>query len=94
MKELDPIISGKELDVILSVNGEILNNRASFSIVGEELLCYSMLSNLIKNALEASPMGKSVHIELFNDDEYNMVRIRNQGAVPEEIRDRFMQCLN
>jgi signal transduction histidine kinase len=85
--ETENISASKELSI------KILNHSASqadtFFAQGERLLCYSMLANLLKNALEASPNG--THITVFLDAEKDsaMIRIHNQGAVPEEIRDKF-----
>lgn len=56
----------------------------------EELLCYSLLANLLKNAVEASPEGAlvSMVVEAAGDDAVQ-VRIHNQGAVPLPIRATF-----
>ncbi|HVZ43889.1 MAG TPA: PAS domain-containing protein [Ramlibacter sp.] len=58
----------------------------------EELLCYSLLANLLKNAVEASPEGGtvSVHVEAGGDETVR-VRIHNMGAVPESIRGSFFR---
>ncbi|MFC1857027.1 response regulator [Thermodesulfobacteriota bacterium] len=61
-----------------------------FRILGEELLCYSILSNLIKNAMEASPEGQTVSITL-DDKESGSISVHNRGVVPEEIRDQFFE---
>jgi signal transduction histidine kinase len=57
----------------------------------EELLSYSMIANLVKNALEASPEGGTVTVSFQQDGGDVWIRIHNQGAVPEEIRDRFFE---
>jgi signal transduction histidine kinase len=59
-------------------------------MLGEGLLCYSMLSNLVKNALEASPEGGVVTIGLCTGAQPE-VTVHNMGAVPEAIRDRFFE---
>jgi signal transduction histidine kinase/ActR/RegA family two-component response regulator len=60
---------------------------------GEELLCYSTVANLLKNALEASPDGAEVRVRLRRVSDGNgdavALDIHNDGEVPEEIRDRF-----
>jgi two-component system sensor histidine kinase/response regulator len=56
--------------------------------LAEVLLCYSMLSNLIKNAVEASPKKGKVKVEIINADVIT-VAIHNQSAIPEEIRNHF-----
>jgi CheY-like chemotaxis protein len=72
----------------LMVEGEPLAEGEVIEVLGEELLCYSLLANLVKNALEASPEGERVTITL-SAGEMHRIRIHNMGAVPEEIRDRF-----
>lgn len=62
---------------------------------GEELLCYSTLANLTKNALEASPEGGTVRVRLARVEDADGVcvalDIHNAGLVPPEVRDRFFQ---
>lgn len=60
-----------------------------FLVRGEGLLCYSMLANLIKNAVEASPRGGEVRVTLHCEQEQASLEVHNKGAVPEAIRDRF-----
>jgi len=73
------------------MNGENnITDDDSFHVMGEELLCYSVLSNLIKNAVEASPEGETVSITL-DDKENGSISVHNQGVVPEEIRDKFFE---
>nr|CRH06410.1 Putative two-component hybrid sensor and regulator [Candidatus Magnetococcus massalia] len=59
-----------------------------FFVLGEELLCYSMLSNLIKNAAEASPKNRMITISI-NRSECGVVKIHNHGMVPHDIREQF-----
>lgn len=56
---------------------------------GEELLCYSMFANTLKNAIEASPDGALVDVEVGGDEAEVSVRISNRGAVPEPLRATF-----
>jgi len=62
-----------------------------FLIRGEELLCYSMLANLVANAVEASPDGATVSVDCRRQDDLARVVIRNQGAVPESVRGCFFE---
>lgn len=58
---------------------------------GEELLCHTLFSNLIRNAAEASPAGCEISIEIETDPDSDgvSVHIYNDGAVPEPIRATF-----
>lgn len=61
----------------------------------EELLCYAILANLLKNALEASPDRETVRVSLSLEREDGQPRlvlaIHNAGAVPQPVRARFFQ---
>lgn len=59
--------------------------------MAEELLCYSILANLVKNAIEAAPEGSEVSIALAREGEWMCVRVHNRGAVPEPMRGRFFK---
>lgn len=62
---------------------------------GEELLCYSTLANLLKNALEASPPGGEVRVRLQRLEDANgdcaALDITNAGEVPQALAGRFFE---
>ncbi|MBF0316912.1 MAG: response regulator [Nitrospirae bacterium] len=58
------------------------------SALGDELLCYSMLHNLLKNAAEAAPAGGTVLVTVLDSEDVKFT-IKNAGVVPEQIRDKF-----
>jgi signal transduction histidine kinase/DNA-binding response OmpR family regulator len=62
---------------------------------GEDLLCYSTIANLLKNALEASPDDADVRVTLrrVSDDNGDAVAldIDNAGEMPESVRERFFE---
>lgn len=78
----------RKLDIILTYQGQPFQNGQQCLIQGEELLCYSMLANLIKNAIEASPPENRIAID-FETRPHAMVQIHNQGVVPQAIRGCF-----
>jgi PleD family two-component response regulator len=57
--------------------------------LGEPLLCYSMFSNLMKNAAEASKEGGTVLVEIAPGYGSVHVVIDNAGEVPQSMRSRF-----
>lgn len=61
----------------------------SLPVVGDELLCYSLFSNLLKNALEAAPDGGTITVELRDVNDRGCVVITNPGVVPADIRNSF-----
>ncbi len=53
-------------------------------VLGDRLLAYSVISNLLKNAVEASPEDETVTVEFVHGTPI-VVRIHNQGAVPADM---------
>jgi len=58
--------------------------------VGEVSLCYSIIANIAKNAIEAAPDHSTVQITLHASPEVRLV-MHNSGAVPQDMRDRFFE---
>ena len=59
---------------------------------GEELLLHSMLANLVANALDASPRGEDVTVDITAQDGGTVrIEIVNSGEVPAEMRERFFE---
>jgi CheY-like chemotaxis protein len=83
-------IRSKGVIIQTLVNGTPISEENNFIVHGEELLFYSMLSNLFKNALEATPRNEKIKISLSKENEC-LISIHNQGAVPEDIRDNFFE---
>ena len=81
------ICTKNRISIDIFVNGKNISNN-KFVINGESLLFYSMLSNLIKNAIEASPVEKHITINLLRE-KYLTIKIHNYGTVPLNIRDTF-----
>jgi DNA-binding response OmpR family regulator len=83
----------ENLSASKTLSVDILNHSRppaeTFIVQGERLLCYSMLANLLKNALEASPKGTHITVSLEDEKDKALIKIHNQGAVPTEIRDKF-----
>lgn len=61
------------------------------TIQGEEAFLDDMLSNLIKNAVEASPSGEAVNVSVRHEDGFVLIDIHNKGVIPQEIREKFFQ---
>ncbi len=59
--------------------------------LGERSLCYSLFSNLLKNAVEASPEGEQVTIEAAPGYQSVHVVINNAGEVPAAMRECFFE---
>ena len=57
----------------------------------EELLCYSILANLLKNAVEASPDGATVRAAFSAEGGMRFLRLHNEGMVPASVREKFFE---
>ncbi|HSV44792.1 MAG TPA: response regulator [Ramlibacter sp.] len=58
---------------------------------GEELMCYAIVANLAKNALEAAPEAGTVTVAVRAHGDAFELAIHNDGAVPEPVRERFFE---
>ena len=82
------MIARKNIEIIVLVHGHPEQQQESFIVLGDETLCYTMIANVCKNALEAAEKGQTVKISLDSGDMAS-ISVHNQGVVPEEIRERF-----
>ncbi len=60
-------------------------------VMGEELLLFSLFSNLIKNGIEASFIDTEVSVSLTKKFDDIVIKITNSGEVPEQIRHIFFE---
>jgi signal transduction histidine kinase len=91
ISELTSSSRNKNKTVSLFLENEMINDDDRLVAVGEELLSYSLFSNLLRNAFEASPKNTEITILLYakNDPDKIKVYIKNTGAIPEKIRGTF-----
>jgi signal transduction histidine kinase len=94
---LDDIVSAfdkelklKEIRHEILLNNNVIIQGDQFEVPGEYFLFYSLLSNLIKNAIESSPQNEKIHIRLSNNNHIR-IAIHNQGAIHESIRENFFE---
>lgn len=88
--ELQELAAAYSVSFAISMAGEPLSAGANFAVAAEETLLYSMLANLVKNAVEASPPGGQVRIE-FRAEEHATIIVHNKSTIPEEIRETFFE---
>ncbi|MGE4297786.1 MAG: response regulator [Desulfovibrionaceae bacterium] len=88
VRETAALAEIKALSVRASIDGAPAAPGASFMVLGEELLCYSMLANIIKNAMEAAPQGGVITVALAGGPPA-AVAVHNMGAVPLDMRGTF-----
>ncbi|MDM8561384.1 hybrid sensor histidine kinase/response regulator [Candidatus Parabeggiatoa sp. HSG14] len=85
---LNSDIKSKNLSIDVICCDKPITKDDTFMILGEYSLCYSMLANLLKNAIEASPSEEHITITLDKKNA-NIISIHNKGAVPKAIRNKF-----
>lgn len=79
----------KRIHLKTLLDGQEPEDNTKAIILCEEFLLYSLLSNLIKNAIEASPDGENVTLDIRRSAEETTISLHNIGAVPAEIRDNL-----
>jgi len=89
-REFEDLAISHVVTLLATVDGAPLGGERSFMVKGEEMLCYSMLSNLIRNAVQASPEGGTVTVAMATGDPAR-IAIHNSGSVPEDMRERFFE---
>ena len=89
-QELEDLAASAGARVEILVDGRPAAPGEAFTVPGEELLCHSMLGNLVRNALEASPRGGTVRISLESGDPAR-IAVHNAGEVPAPVRERFFE---
>lgn len=77
-----------EHDTLFFFNGVPASREDHCLIQSEEMLLFSLFSNLLKNAYEASSESQPVKVSLSCGDEV-LISIENFGSVPETIRETF-----
>ncbi len=80
-----------EVPLRLLLDGREPGDGDSLVVQGEELLLYSMLGNIVENAMEASPTGQEVTVSMRAEGDRAVVEVHNMGAVPEQVRDCFFE---
>jgi len=87
-KELASLSERLGVGVVVASGQGTADETMPYLIHAEELLCHCLLSNLLKNAIEASPRGANVHVE-FRRGTCCDVFIHNLGEVPAALRLTF-----
>ncbi|MCB1317529.1 MAG: PAS domain S-box protein, partial [Leptospiraceae bacterium] len=77
------------VDIHIEITGRSLPELNDYPLRGEQVLLASLFGNLLLNALEASPRNGQVRVAVEKADSGHSISIHNQGAIPEEVRDRF-----
>lgn len=85
------IMGERRVSLTIRMNGEAMEDTAPAVIDGEAQYLENLFANLVRNAIEASPEGHAVTVDVQEEEESFLFRIHNSGAIPESIRDRFFE---
>lgn len=88
--DLSSELERRDLAAEIRVYGQPAADGDSFTVSGEEDLCYTLLANLVQNAVEASPQGQTVRISLDADPAPGLA-VWNMGQIPPQVRERFFE---
>ncbi len=91
LEDNEILIHDKELKVQWSCGGVEGEPPPLATVLGEELLAYALFGNLIKNAVEASPVDGVLRLELDCGNDFCTVQLHNQGDLPAEMHGRVFE---
>lgn len=95
IRTLGNMATMKDVGFSFNLNGLPINLKNEYRVTGEENLMEIMFSNLIKNAIEASPRGGTVSISVNTvkkeKQPFHLIDIHNMGAIPMDIREKFFE---
>ncbi len=89
LDEVAPLVTARNLQVVLRVDNQLPSDEQQVMTMAESLFCHSMFSNLVRNAVEASPRNDVINIGFEHHRADVAISIDNGGEVPEEIREHF-----
>jgi two-component system, sensor histidine kinase and response regulator len=84
------LIENRHLSIRITLNGKTPQKRDTCNILGDELLSYSLFSNLIKNALEASKKEEKIQV-IIKQGKTTSIMIKNETLVPEPMQSCFFE---
>ncbi|MEY2860553.1 MAG: hypothetical protein RL392_1011 [Pseudomonadota bacterium] len=70
------------------IQGMPVDSFSGTMCMGDDLLCYSLFSNLLRNAADAAPPCSSVVLQISYMSDL-VISVHNKGVVPMALRDSF-----
>ncbi len=78
----------KKNKIVIKIDGKKITKKSNVTINTERTLLYMILSNLIKNAIEASSSTENVDINIIEKERF-IISIHNKGIIPKDVRKSF-----
>lgn len=92
LQRLRVLINASHSRVDITVDGKPADLQTTVPVRGDPLLMHGLFTALIKNALEATPRGEAVTLDVHAGTTPEiLVTLANAGEVPIAIRARFFQ---
>ena len=89
-QEFQHLLEAKSLVILLQINNSLPNLNEKLYVFGENIHIKNLFTNLMKNAIEASPDGKKITVDIYTEDPvYYEIDIHNWGTIPESMRENF-----
>jgi len=88
---LAPLTKARQVRLVHPGSFDSAGQQEASWLLGEQLLVEDMLTNLARNAVEASPKGGDVTVSCRMEQNLLRIDINNQGMVPQAVRDRFFE---
>jgi len=97
--QMGPMDLGKTVrDVVQDLTGQeefkgrkVVVDSCDAQVCGDESLCWSVVANLLKNALEAGAAGDVVSVSCSPSGKFVALEIHNSQSVPSGVRDNFFE---
>ena len=89
--EMRDLIDEKEAEIELYLNSNLAEPEEDIlEIKGDKFYLSHLFQNLLRNAIEASPIKKKVSIHVETSNPF-VINIKNTGTIPEKIRNNFFE---
>ncbi len=85
-------MSTKNIESRTVINHRPADPDQAYILWCDEMLFYTMMNNLIANAVDASPNDGCIDIRIYDGEPDRIkIEIENQGLIPEPVRNRFFE---
>jgi PAS domain S-box-containing protein len=89
-KQTRVLLDDKSLTMRATLDGVEAGPGTTFMVQSEDRLLHPLLSNLLANAVEASPEGGTIELMLVSVEPQRL-SMRNTGVVPSVLREHFFE---
>ncbi|MDH5720719.1 MAG: PAS domain S-box protein [Spirochaetia bacterium] len=90
-KEFAKKLNEKNLKLNIKQDYKIINGDNSLEINAEKIYLKILFSNLLDNAIQASPEKSEINISINYKAKFHEIQMHNAGVIPKEIQNRFFE---